>query len=138
MVSLGKGNGLVAVPLFFYINRKQMKTYFLILVVAIIAVQSFHAYYVLDKFNRMKTKAMREIQNILFCSILGFGILGFALLDQVWYALAGAIIETIINVYYMESGLRKNTNRMDKFIAYFLAVVFPMTIYFFSETYASI
>lgn len=115
-----------------------MKTYFLILVIAIIAVQSFHAYWVIDRYNRFKGK-QAIIQNVIFCSIIGFGILGYALLEMTVYALVGSIIETLINVYYMDSGLKAHKQRFKKhWIAYLMAVVFPATIYFFSETYAGL
>lgn len=115
-----------------------MKYYFLTLVVSIIFVQSFHAYWVIDRYNRFEGRAA-VIQNALFCSILGFGILGYALLEQTLYAAVGAVIETLINLYYMDQRLHKTQNRFKKhWIAYLMAVVFPATIYFFSETYASL
>jgi DNA-binding transcriptional regulator of glucitol operon len=115
-----------------------MKTYFLILVIAIIAVQSFHAYWTINRYNKFNGR-MKQLQNVLFCSILGFGILGYALLEQPIYAAVGAVIETLINLYYMDSGLKAHKQRLKRhWIAYLMAIVFPATIYFFSETYAGL
>lgn len=123
---------------FFDLKTHTMKYYLLTLVIAIIFVQSFHAYWVIDRYNRFEGKA-KILQNSLFCSILGFGILGYALLGETVYAAVGAFIEILINLYYMDQRLHQTKNRFKKhWIAYLMAVVFPATIYFFSETYAGL
>jgi hypothetical protein len=95
-----------------------------------------HAYWSIDKYSQIEQRWLKISQNIAFCSIISVGILGFVLDGHIFYALGGAIVEIVINFYYYDKQ-KPRTAFLDKFksdwLAYFLAVLIPMTIFIFSS-----
>ena len=115
-----------------------MKSLFTVLMVASIISQVPHAYWAIDHFSQIENKALRIVQNVVFCSIISVGIFGFAMIDKDDHALAGAMVEIIINFYYYDKqfkgkGQATMRDKISKnWLAYFLAVLIPMMIYFFA------
>jgi peptidoglycan biosynthesis protein MviN/MurJ (putative lipid II flippase) len=95
-----------------------------------------HAYWSINKYSQIEQQWLAIAQNIAFCSIISLGILGFVLEGLHWYAFGGAVVEIIINFYYYDKQAPR-TSFKDKFrkdwLAYFLAVLIPMTIFIFSQ-----
>ena len=115
------------------------KNLFLGLTATVIAVQSFHTYWVIDRYNMLASKFARTLQSSIFCGILGIGIFAFVLIGQHWYALGGAILETLVNWYYYDRyvipkmiGHKRTESKRDHWVAYMLAIVFPFSIYIFA------
>lgn len=110
-----------------------MKTLFLILTIGAILGQVPHAYWSLDRYNRINQNWMRVSQNIVFCSLISVGILAFVLIENHTMALIGAFVEVLINVYYYTNQFKNVQSPFKKhWLAYLLAVLLPLTIYFFS------
>ena len=64
-----------------------------------ILAQIPHAYWAIEDFSIIKNPKMRVIQNSSFCLIISLMILGFVLEGLHWYALGGAVLEIIINIF---------------------------------------
>jgi hypothetical protein len=115
-----------------------------------ILAQIPNAYYVFRRFSRL-SGTLKEIQAVAFCLILSIAIFGFVWIGRPELALLGAIIESIINVYYYtgefwKSGFNLQNNRrytikqqVGRFWRYnwvamiVLAIGMPTFIYVFSE-----
>ena len=71
--------------------------------------------------------------------IISVGILGFVLIGKHEHALIGAGVEIVINLYYYNNqfkGVGRATLKQKlskEWLAYFLAFLLPLTIYFFSK-----
>ena len=114
-----------------------MKTLFLSLTIGAILGQVPHAYWSLDRYNRITQNWMRISQNVVFCSLISVGIFAFVLIENHTMALIGAVVEILINLYYYSNQFRNIQKPFQKhWLAYLLAVLLPMTIYFFSLEYA--
>ena len=113
-----------------------MNTLWITLTVLSILSQIPHAYWSIERYSKIDQRWLAISQNIAFCSIISIGILGFVLEGLHLYALGGALVEVIINFYYYNEQ-KPNTKFLDKvkkdWLAYFLAVLIPMTIYIFSS-----
>lgn len=113
-----------------------MNTLWITLTVLAILSQIPHAYWSIEKYSQIRQRWLAVSQNIAFCSIISIGILGFVLEGLHYYALGGAIVEIIINIYYYNEQ-KPNTTFWIKFkkdwLAYFLAFLIPMTIFIFSS-----
>lgn len=114
-----------------------MKTLFIVLTIMSILSQIPHAYWAIETFSQIKNKTMRVLQNVVFCSIISIGILGFALQGKHLHALIGAIIEIVINIYYYQVSFesadkRKSASKQKTWLAWFLAFLIPFSIFFFS------
>ena len=70
-----------------------------LITVMIIATQTVHSYYVIDSFSKIKGN-LRIFQNIMFCSIISFFILIMVFMEKHAMAMAGAIFEALLNIYY--------------------------------------
>lgn len=115
-----------------------MNNLFITLTTLAILSQIPHAWWAIANYNRIPIAWMARLQNAVFCSIISIGILAYVLIGKHEYAFGGAIVEVIINLYYYNnqfSGKGQSTLK-DKirknWLAYFLAVLIPMTIFFFS------
>lgn len=100
-----------------------------------IASQLPHALWSIENNSKIKVKWERVAQKWAFCLIISGGVLGFVLEGLHWYALAGSVIDIIINVNYY-NGRQPHTSfvkklKKDSFL-YFLAVLIPMSIFVFS------
>lgn len=113
-----------------------MNILWITLTILAILSQLPHAYWSIEKYSQIEQRWLAIAQNIAFCSIISVGILGFVLEGLHLYAFGGAIVEVIINMYYYDKQ-NPRTNFRDKFkkdwLAYFLAILIPMTIFIFSS-----
>jgi hypothetical protein len=109
-----------------------MRWVFITLTILSILSQIPHAYWAIDNFSTIKERWLKVSQNIVFCGIISVGILAFVLIGKHWYALAGAAIEIVINIYYYNSQFDKRTSRKKTWLAYFLAFLIPISIFIFS------
>jgi len=97
-----------------------------------------HAWWAISNYNRIEIQWMATLQNAVFCSIISVGILAYVLKGMHAAAFIGALVEITINLYYYNNQFsgKGQSNLRDKFkknwLAYFLAVLIPMTIFFFS------
>ena len=96
-----------------------------------------HAYWAIDRFSLIENKALRISQNAIFCVIISIGILAFAIRGLHWYALGGTVIEIVINIYYIQTGIDQIDKRSSKakrknWLGWFLAFLIPFTIFIFS------
>jgi hypothetical protein len=66
----------------------------------IIATQTVHSYYIIDSFSRIKIRWLRIFQNVMFCGIISLFILVMVFMGEHEMALAGAILESLLNIYY--------------------------------------
>jgi hypothetical protein len=66
----------------------------------IIATQTITTWYVFHEFSTIPNKALKNVQSIIFCSIISLFILTTVFIGKHELALAGAILETLINFYY--------------------------------------
>ena len=113
-----------------------MKTLWITLTALSILSQIPHAYWSINQFSQIKQKGIKVGQNIAFCGIISVGILGFVLEGLHWFAFGGAVVEIIINFYYYDNQFsqRRTLDRITKnWLAYFLAVLMPMSIFIFSS-----
>jgi hypothetical protein len=114
-----------------------MKTLYLILAIAAIVSQIPHAYWSIERYNRINPIWLGRLQNVIFCGIISIGIFAFAYDGKHLYALAGAVVEIAINMYYYANQFKRLSNPVrEHWLAYFLAVLIPITIYVFSYHYA--
>lgn len=115
-----------------------MNALWITLTVLAIFSQIPHAYWSITRYSQLKTGA-KELQAICFCMIISVGILLYVLKGKHDYALAGATVEILINLYYYNNsfGGRGRSALWDKirreWLAYFLAFLLPLSIYFFSK-----
>ena len=129
-----------------------MKTALLVFAILSIASQIPHAYWVVDYVSNLPDRSRigtfslnpKAIQNAVFCLIIANAILFCVLLGLHNWALAGVIIEVIINTYYVycsyeDKYRRRNTSREDKprklAGAYFIGGLIPVCIYVFTWLY---
>lgn len=113
-----------------------MQTLWITLTIFSILSQIPHAYWSINKFSTIEPRWVKISQNIVFCSIISIGILGCVLEGKDYLALGGAFVEIIINFYYYDetSSVRSFKKRITKnWLAYFLAILIPMSIYIFSS-----
>jgi hypothetical protein len=66
----------------------------------IITTQTITTWFVFSEFSGIPNKALKNFQSIIFCSILSLFILTTVFIGQHELALAGAILEALINFYY--------------------------------------
>ena len=74
----------------------------------IIAVQTVHSWYVIDKFSMIEIKWLRVFQGVMFCGIISVFILVMVFMEQHEMALAGAVFEALLNIYYYFQDWWKN------------------------------
>lgn len=125
-----------------------MNYLFIGLTAAAIISQVPHAWFVFDSFSNINHKWLKNLQSMMFCSILSISILAFALDGQRWMALLGAAIEAIINIYYYtlnfwKEGITARTPETRKksilkfwrmnWIKIFFAILLPSLIFIFAE-----
>lgn len=122
------------------------------LAIAILFSQTVHTYIVFQSFSIVEDAILRTIQAIMFCGIISVGILYFVLVGKPELALLGALIESIINVYYYSEDFWKNgfikrtgddakkKHRNDvktwwrrNWLPMFFSVLLPVMIFIFSE-----
>jgi hypothetical protein len=116
-----------------------MKTLFLILSILAIFSQVPHAFWSIERYNKVKPEWLALVQNIVFCAIISVGIMAFVLVEKHYYALAGAVVEIVINIYYYSNQFKNIQDPIKKhWLAYFLAVLIPITIFVFSYQYAKL
>ncbi len=116
-----------------------MNALWITLTVLAIFSQIPHAYWAITNYSRIQPEAAKILQAICFCGIISVGILGYVLKGNHKYALGGAIVEIIIILYYYNkqftgkgyANLWKRVSR--QWLAYFLAFLLPLCIYFFSR-----
>ena len=111
------------------------KTIYLILAGACVCSQVPHAYWSINKFSQIEQKWLKVLQNVSFCAIISIGIIIFALDGKHWFALGGAAVEVIINMYYFDNSFKERElkTKLEKhWLAYFLAILIPMSIFTFS------
>ena len=114
-----------------------MKQMYLILAIAAIVSQIPHAYWSIERYNRVTPLWLGKLQNVIFCGIISVGIFAFAYEGKHWYALGGALVEIEINLYYYNNQFSRVDNAVSKhWLAYFLGVLIPITIYVFSYHYS--
>lgn len=115
-----------------------MNVLWITLTVLAIFSQVPHAYWSILRYSQMD-RGVKELQAVVFCMIISVGILGFVLIGKHIHALIGAVVEIIINLYYYNhqfGGKGKATLRQKiskEWLAYFLAFLLPLSIYFFSK-----
>ena len=100
-----------------------------------------HQYTVFDSFSSIENKYLRIAQNSIFCGLVSFGILTYALLGSHWIAFGGALVEIVVNFHYYNNQFKERDwrKRLKKnWAAYFFAVVIPMLILLFSYTYSQL
>lgn len=123
-----------------------MKYFILAFAILSIISQLPHAYWTISYTSNIEGK-LSIIQNIVFCLIIATSILVLVFMELHKWALIGAIVETLINVYYVhcsyeEKYSRANANRSRKHReligAYFIGVLIPTCIYVFSYLYTVI
>lgn len=113
----------------------------IVLLIGSIFSNVVHQYDVFDSFSSIESKFLRILQNLVFCGLVSYGILIFALLGELWVSAAGAVIEMIVNFEYYN---RKFTERdimkriKKHWAAYFFAVIIPSLIFLFSHKLAEI
>ena len=116
-----------------------MNAIWILLTVFAIFSQVPHAYWSIMRYSQLEGQSVKALQAITFCTIISVGILMYVLKGKHEYALAGAAVEIIINLYYYNNSFsgRGRTALWDKikreWLAYFLAFLLPLTIYFFSK-----
>lgn len=116
-----------------------MKTLFLTLTILSIASQVPHAWWSIQRYNRIQIPWMANLQNAVFCVIISVGIMAFVMIEKHYYALVGAIVEIIINMYYYNNQFRNTQDAFKKhWLAYFMAILIPMTIFVFAYTYSQL
>ena len=81
---------------------------FIGLTLAAIASQVPHVYHAFTQNSQLKNEALKRFQGIVFCGILSIAIFGFVWIEKPLLALAGALIEIIINIYYFTEGFWEN------------------------------
>lgn len=114
-----------------------MKYLFLALTILSILSQIPHMIWSIERYNRIKQTWLKNIQIGSVCSIISIGIAAFAYIGEVWYALGGAVVEIVINMYYYNNQFSNIQNPFRKhWLAYVLAVLLPMTIFIFSHQYS--
>lgn len=116
-----------------------MNALWIILTILAIFSQVPHAYWSIMRYSQIEQPAVKVLQAICFCMIISVGILLYVLKGKHDHALYGALVEIIINLYYYNNsfGGRGRAALMDKirkeWLAYFLAFLLPLCIYFFSK-----
>lgn len=123
-----------------------IQTLLIFLVIAAIAAQIPHAYYVFIRASKLKNKSSRQIQAGSFCLILSTAIFTFVIMGEVELALLGALIEFIINIwYYTEDFWDKGFGRTkykwtaiarlwrQRWMYFFISTLMPGCIFIFSE-----
>jgi len=151
-----------------------MKTTMLFFAAMSIIAQWPHNFWAIDYISNVKEKfkvwdvwevSPKNIQNYIFCMIISSAIMFLIFLNLIWYAVAGCIIEILINCYYVhcsyeEKYLRvsdqqskalpdssrklggtspKLTRKRRSLVgAYFFAVLYPTCIIVFSFIYHSL
>lgn len=116
-----------------------MNALWITLTVLAIFSQVPHAYWSIMRYSQIEVEAMKVLQAIAFCMIISVGILCYVLIGKHEYALGGAVVEIIVNLYYYNhqfkgKGLKTMREKLAKhWLAYFLALLLPLCIYFFSR-----
>ncbi len=87
--------------------------------VMIIVTQTINSWFVFDYFSKIKNKKLKNFQSIMFCSIISLFILTTVFLGRHKLALAGAVFEMIMNIYYYaqdfwENGYKSFTGDKDE------------------------
>ena len=117
-----------------------MKYFILAFAILSILSQLPHAYWTIKYTSNIEGK-LSIIQNVVFCVIIATSILVLVFMKLHKWALIGALVETLINVYYVhcsyeEKYARANANKSRKkrelIGSYFIGVLIPTCIYIFS------
>lgn len=115
-----------------------MQNFWIALTTLSILSQIPHAYWSINQFSQIEQAWLKTSQNVAFCLIISVAILGFVLEGRHDLALGGAIVEMIINYYYYDNQFRqgkwyKRILNRENWVAYFLAVLIPISIFIFSS-----
>lgn len=116
-----------------------MNAIWITLTVLAIFSQVPHAYWSIMRYSQLRVEAVKALQAMTFCMIISVGILMYVLKGKHTEALIGAVVEIIINLYYYnhQFGGKGRATIRDKvskeWLAYFLAFLLPLSIYFFSK-----
>ncbi len=116
------------------------------LIIAAIAAQIPHVYKVFIDASKLRGRA-RYIQAASFCIIVSTAIFVFVWIDKPWLAAAGAMIESIFNIYYYtddfwRNGMKTKQGKRRKsilkfwrqrWIYFFVSLTIPTGIYILSE-----
>lgn len=116
-----------------------MKYLFLSLAILSILSQVPHAYWSIERYSRIKQTWLRDLQIWVFCGIISIGIFAYVLIGNHRAALIGAAVEILINLYYYNNQFSNIQQPIRKhWLAYFLAFLIPLSIYFFTKTYSEL
>lgn len=134
-----------------------LKTTMLFAACASIIANYPHTYWAIDYISNVKEKfkvldtwqvSPKNIQNYIFCVIISSAIMFLVFLGLIWFAIAGCVIEIMINCYYVhcsyeEKYLRVKDDQLERKRrklkgAYFFAVIYPTCIIVFSLIYDSL
>lgn len=66
----------------------------------IISTQTVTTWYVFEGFSRIENTVVKRFQSLSFCAILSLLIIGSVFIGEKEIALAGAVLEVLINFYY--------------------------------------
>lgn len=108
-----------------------MNSFWIFLTGLCIASQLPHAYWAIEDFSIIKNQKVRILQNISFCLILSFMVLGFVLEGLHLYAFGGALVEIVINFYYFQQGMYRmdSKTKKRKWLRHVLAIIIPMGVF---------
>lgn len=108
-----------------------MKTFWITIALLSTISQVFHTYWAIEKFSTLKGW-QKTTQSIMFCAIVELMIIGFVLDGNHLFALGGAAVAVMINIYYYTHNFTRNHRFKTTWIAYVFSVLIPMCIYFSS------
>lgn len=74
--------------------------FFFGIVILIVSTQTVTTWYVFDSFSTIKNKGIKLFQSLAFCSIISLIIIGSVFIGKTKIAIAGALLETAINIFY--------------------------------------
>ena len=138
-----------------------MKYFILGFAILSVLSQLPHAYWTINYTSNIRgvikgrygTISVSVVQNIVFCMIIATSILILVFMKLHAWALIGAIVETLINIYYVHCSYeelyqlppdRRMTREMNEILrekkrklvgSYFIAILIPTCIYVFSYLY---
>lgn len=108
-----------------------MHTYWLVFTFILASVQMFHTYWAIDKFSTLKGRA-RRWQAALFCVIIEFAIIGFAMEGSYSMATVMVVLAVLTNFYYYQHSFRKDQKLNVRWLAYVYAIAMPALILAFT------
>jgi len=115
------------------INYLKSNAFGVKLLIGTVIVQAFHSYFIFYLLSPYDSEYAKVIQSVFYSFVLSSAILFYTLRNRKGIALLFAVFESGINLYYFIYYLYKIDYLIGSIIAIPIALMLPVTIYYYSE-----